>query len=66
MTFDINAMLQTLPIMGKGMAGIFVVAAVIVLFMYLIAKIPSQKIKKTSNTKSEKPRNLRRGFSLFV
>ena len=30
MTFDINAMLQTLPIMGKGMAGIFVVAAVIV------------------------------------
>ena len=46
MTFDINAMLQTLPIMGKGMAGIFVVAAVIVLFMYLIAKIPSKKDKK--------------------
>ena len=46
MTFDTNAMLQTLPIMGKGMAGIFIVAAVIVVFMYLLAKIPSRKDKE--------------------
>ena len=46
MTFDINAMLQTLPIMGTGMAGIFVVAAVIVLLMDRIAKIPSKKDKE--------------------
>ena len=47
MVFDINAMLQTLPIMAKGMAGIFVVAAVIVIFMYLLAKIPSKKDKES-------------------
>ena len=41
-----NNFLISLAIMGKGMAGIFVVAAVIVLFMYLIAKIPSQKDKE--------------------
>ena len=45
MNFDINAFLQTLSIMGKGMAGIFIVAAVIVVFMYLTAKIPSKKDK---------------------
>ena len=41
-----NNFLISLAIMGKGMAGIFVVAAVIVLFMYLIAKIPSKKDKE--------------------
>ena len=33
---NIQAFLDTLPLMGKGMLGIFLVAAVIVLSMYLL------------------------------
>ena len=33
-----EAFLQTLPIMGKGMAGIFLVTGVIVLFILILGK----------------------------
>lgn len=35
----IKEFLETLPIMGKGMAGIFIVTAVIVLSIMLLNKI---------------------------
>ncbi len=35
---DINAMISTLPIMAKGMLGIFIVTAVIILSMILLNK----------------------------
>lgn len=36
MNFDINLFLYTLPVMGKGMAGIFIVTAAIILCMKLM------------------------------
>ena len=45
MTVYINAFLQTLPIMGKGMAGIVRVAAVIVVVMDRAAKRPAKRDK---------------------
>lgn len=33
---NVQAFLDTLPLMGKGMLGIFLVAAAIVLSMYLL------------------------------
>ena len=39
MTFDINAMLQTLPIMGKGMAGIFVVVLIFTAVVLILGKL---------------------------
>ncbi len=38
-----EAFLATLPIMGKGMLGIFVVAALIVLAMYLLRMLGTKK-----------------------
>ena len=35
---NINAMISTLPIMAKGMLGIFIVTAVIILSMILLNK----------------------------
>jgi len=35
--------LETLPIMAKGMLGIFIVTGVIVISMILLNKIPSKK-----------------------
>lgn len=40
---DFQAFLDTLPIMAKGMAGIFVVTAVIVLCMVLLRKLSAPK-----------------------
>lgn len=40
-----NAFLSTLPIMAKGMAGIFVVTAVIIAAVYILNKI-SETIDK--------------------
>ena len=42
MVFNVEQFLQTLPIMAKGMAGIFIVTAVIVLAITLLGKIPSK------------------------
>ena len=36
---DFDALLVTLPLMVKGMAGVFIVTAVIILSMYLLNKL---------------------------
>ena len=46
---NITAMLQTLPLMLRGMLGIFAVTAVIILAMYLLNYIGNKK----SNDNSE-------------
>ena len=40
---NINAMLQTLPLMLRGMLGIFAVTADIILAMYLLNYIGNKK-----------------------
>ena len=40
---DVNAFLSTLPIMGKGMLGIFVALIVIMIFVWIMAKIGTKK-----------------------
>ncbi|MEG0614610.1 MAG: OadG-related small transporter subunit [Oscillospiraceae bacterium] len=48
MKFDIQAVLDTLPIMGWGMLGIFIVIGVIMLVVVLLEKIfPASKEKKS-------------------
>ncbi len=44
MTFQFSpeAFVTSLPIMGKGMLGIFIVTAIIVLVIYLLNKITSK------------------------
>lgn len=39
MNLNIDSFLKTLPIMGKGMAGIFIVTIVIILVMIILAKL---------------------------
>ncbi len=39
MNLDYNAFLKTLPIMGKGMAGIFIVTVVIIAVMLILASV---------------------------
>ena len=41
--FDVNAFLFSLPVMGKGMAGIFIVTCVIVLTVSLLNKFSERK-----------------------
>ena len=36
MKINVNAMLETLQYMGRGMLGIFIVTAVIIVLMYLL------------------------------
>lgn len=36
---NVNAMIETLPVMAKGMGGIFIVTGVIVIAMYLLNKL---------------------------
>lgn len=43
MMFDIEAFLATLPVMGKGMLGIFIVTAVIIASMYLLRLLTAEK-----------------------
>lgn len=40
---NINAFLETLPVMGKGMLGIFAVTIIIVVAMVLLNKFTSQE-----------------------
>lgn len=42
---NVEAFLDSLPIMGYGMLGIFAVTAVIILSMTLLGKIPDKKDK---------------------
>lgn len=39
---NIQSLYETLPIMAKGMAGIFIVTAVIIIFMVLLNKFSSK------------------------
>ena len=41
MHFNVEAFLSTLPIMGKGMAGIFIVTATIVVCMLVLRRFGS-------------------------
>ncbi len=41
--FNVKALLDTLPYMLKGMAGIFIVTGVIILCVYLLGKVPGGK-----------------------
>lgn len=43
MDFNVKAFLDSLPIMGKGMLGIFVVATVIIISVLLLEKLTSGK-----------------------
>ena len=43
MKFALDSFMETLPIMGKGMLGIFVVTGVIILFVTLLNKIGAKK-----------------------
>ena len=43
MNFNIDAFLNSLPMMGKGMLGIFVVTIVIIVMIALLNKLTSAK-----------------------
>lgn len=42
---DFQAFLDSLPLMGKGMLGIFLVTSVIVLFVNALNNLPEKKEK---------------------
>ena len=46
MNIDFNAFLEALPYMSKGMLGIFIVTALIVLVVNALNNIPEKKSKK--------------------
>lgn len=41
--FNVEGLLSTLPVMGKGMLGIFTVTGVIILSIYALEKFTSNK-----------------------
>lgn len=43
MNIDVNAFMKTLPVMGKGMLGIFVVTAVIMCSIYILNILSKKK-----------------------
>jgi len=43
MKLNIGSLAETLPIMGKGLLGIFIVTAVIILCIYLLNKSTKEK-----------------------
>lgn len=43
MTININGFLETLPIMGKGLLGIFIVTAFLILVIYLLNTFTKEK-----------------------
>lgn len=45
MNFNYHTFLKTLPVMVKGMSGIFIVTAIIILVMYTINKLTGKKKK---------------------
>ncbi|MGI6744764.1 MAG: hypothetical protein ACOX45_01045 [Acutalibacteraceae bacterium] len=44
--FNLKSLSETLPIMGKGMFGIFLVTGVIILSIYLLEKSTGEKKKQ--------------------
>ena len=51
---NFNGFLETLPIMGKGMLGIFIVTGVIILCVYALNAIFSPKNKKSGKDGEDK------------
>ncbi len=43
MTINVDAFLNTLPIMAKGMVGVFVVTIIFILSIYLLNKVFQKK-----------------------
>ncbi|HIR65147.1 MAG TPA: hypothetical protein IAB92_08100 [Candidatus Faecousia faecigallinarum] len=41
--FNVDYFLEALPIMGKGMLGIFIVTGAIILIVMLLNKLPGNK-----------------------
>lgn len=48
---NIEVIMQALEIMWKGMVGIFVALVVIMIFVWIMAKIGSKKITATNKNK---------------
>jgi len=46
MNINVDAFLETLPVMGKGMLGIFIVTGVIVLAIYILNAVTGKKDKE--------------------
>ncbi len=46
MTLNVDAFLRTLPIMGKGMLGIFIVTLVIILVITVLNKLTAKTNKE--------------------
>ena len=44
---DIQAFIHSLPIMGKGMLGIFIVTVVIILVIALLNRFTKAKVEET-------------------
>lgn len=51
MNINFEAMLETLPIMGKGMLGIFIVTGVIIVAIVALNKLTSLKSNKKDGDK---------------
>ncbi len=47
MNFDVGALLDSLPIMGYGMLGIFLVTGIIITSVYLLNWLTKPKKEKT-------------------
>ncbi len=45
LAITVETFLKSLPIMGYGMLGIFIVTGIIILLMTLLTKIPEKKNK---------------------
>lgn len=46
MNINVEAFLNVLPVIGKGLAGVFIVTAVIILSMIILNKISSKNNKE--------------------
>lgn len=51
MKFDIHALYDVLPVIGKGMAGVFIVTAVIVVTVMLLNFVTRRKAGKEEKDK---------------
>ncbi len=56
MNFDVQALLDALPNIGKGYLGIFVVTAIIVFIVYMFNTIP-EKVYEREKKKAEEKKN---------
>ena len=54
MKIDTNAFMNSLPIMGVGLLGIFIVTIVIILGIYILKALTSKTADSASSDKNEK------------